>query len=74
MSFQEVVHSALTEEAEVAEASDSENRMDTHKNEPAGGSCWTALGHGVQPTWSLVLRSPPSKPPCCDQAMSLIAE
>jgi transposase InsO family protein len=33
--FQEVVHSALTEEAEVAEASDSrENRMDTHKNAP----------------------------------------
>jgi len=28
--------------------------MDTHKNEPAGGSCWTALGHGVQATWSLV--------------------
>ena len=46
--------------------------MDTHKNEPAGGSCWTALGHGVQATWSLVLRSPPSKPQCCDQAMSLI--
>ena len=35
MSFQEVVHSALTEEAEVAEASDSgENRMGTHKNAP----------------------------------------
>ena len=46
--------------------------MDPHKNEPAGGSCWTALGHGVQATWSLVLRSPPSKPQCCDQAMSLI--
>jgi hypothetical protein len=26
--------------------------MDTHKNEPAGGSCWTALGHGVQATSS----------------------
>jgi len=46
--------------------------MDTHKNEPAGGSRWTALGHGVQATWSLVLRSPPSKLQCCDQAMSLI--
>jgi transposase InsO family protein len=36
VSFQEVVHSVLTEEAEVAEASDSEgkNRMDTHKNAP----------------------------------------
>jgi hypothetical protein len=56
VSFQEVVHSALTEEAEVAEASDfrGENRMDTHKNEPAAGSCWTDLGHGVQATWSLV--------------------
>ena len=28
--------------------------MDTHKNEPAGGSYWTALGHGVQARWSLV--------------------
>jgi hypothetical protein len=28
--------------------------MDTHKNEPAAGSCWTALGHGVQAKWSLV--------------------
>src|ERR1700684_1481877 len=36
VSFQEVVHSALAEETEVAEASDfrGENRMDTHKNAP----------------------------------------
>jgi hypothetical protein len=35
VSFQEVVHSALTEKAEVAEASVSrKNRMDTHKNAP----------------------------------------
>lgn len=35
MSFQEIVHSDLTEEAEVAELSDSEgkNRMDTHKTD-----------------------------------------
>jgi len=47
--------------------------MDTHKNEPAGGSCWTALGNGVQamePCFNL--QSPASKPQCCDQAMSLI--
>jgi transposase-like protein len=36
VSFQEVVHSVLAEEAEVAEASGSngENRMDVHKNAP----------------------------------------
>jgi hypothetical protein len=36
VSFQEVVHSVLAEEAEVAEASGSngENRMDIHKNAP----------------------------------------
>ncbi len=49
MSFQEVVHSALAEETEVAEASDfrGENRMDTHKNAPLTPKGREAMVRGV---------------------------
>ena len=57
MSFQEVVHSVLTEEAEVAEASDSEGEPNGHPQECASDAVHVCIDDASRIAFSQVMKN-----------------